>query len=551
MERPAYSMRLPLTLTVAWAALWLAGSWWTASDLEASIQSGADHVLQEAGHPFKHVQATAAGITVALTGMVPEAALADKAADLLRSRLQLPHQWLKSQPAGALIHIQTDLRVNEKPTGWGLLAANASSAQLFGITATAEEALRVVQALRPAFSGGPELASHLEVHPSLVIETETPSSPIESAEGFNREALSLGFVAITRWGQPWQILDLSRPFEQARQQGLALGIPASLWDEEIGGVVRGIQEARASALNALMEHRRLSSQPPGHVVLAVRADTVLLKGELGSHQAEKLLREAVTRSIGTRRLVDELLHDSQRRPDDDVRKLATELPPLPSGNTARLLAVGTLEAGWRVIDLEQIDIEDANSILPGMLPNGADRRLMIGDIAAAASWVYSISSSTSAPQPTRPTSYLFLVLVGHRSLLYGAVPDQAMKAQSESAVRKRYPTLELTSKLRVDPYSVAGESPLMTLGSLPPNPGAETSGLLALALLGEEWRTKPARASLLEAGTLAQSGLLPEDFPINVLLPDVLDASPIIRAHLSLHEKSSPPGIPLQIIGPR
>lgn len=551
MGKAASSMRLPLTLTVVWAALWLAGSWWTASDLEAAIQTGADRALRESGTAFKRVTAEVAGTKVILSGMVSREADIQTATERLRARLRLPSSWGLSRPDADHLQVEPRLSVDRKPFGWGLLTVNASKTQLFGVTGSLTEAGRVETALRSALSIGQELTSKLEADPDRVQEHHEAPPKLESAAGFTREALTFGLVAVTRWDEPWQVLDLSRPFEQLRQQCIATGVPSADWEEHLSGVVRGVQDARTVALSTLQEQRRLAAQPAGHVVLAVRGDTVLLKGELGSPQAMDLLRESTERSIAGRRLVNELLHDPQRRPETDVRKLTTEMPALPSGNTARLLSVGTLDAGWRVIDLSQIDVEDANSILPGMLPAGADRRLMIGDIAATASWIFSIDSSPSMALAPKPTAYLFLVLVGHQALLYGAVPEEALRVQAESTIRQRYPALELLSKLRVDPHSISGETPLATLSALPAHPGAETSGLLALALLGEEWRTKPARASLLEAHTLAQSGLLPESFSVNVLMPDVLDASTIIRAHLKLHEQTSPPGIPLQIIGPR
>lgn len=544
-------MRLPLTLTVVWAAFWLTGSWWTASDLEAAIQTSADRALRESGAILKRVNAEAAGDRVILSGMVSREGDMQAATQRLRARLRLPNAWGLSRPEAELLRVESQLSVDRKPFGWGLLTVNASKAQLFGVTGSLAESGRIESLLRPALAGGPELTSHLDVDPDRVQEHDQTPSRLETAEGFTREALAFGLVAVTRWDGSWQVLDLNRPFEQIRKQCLATGAALAEWEETISGVVRAVQDARKIALSTLQEQRRLSALPAGHVVLAVRADTVLIKGELGSPQATNLLREATERSIGSRRLVNELLHDPQRRFDNDVRKLATEMPALPVGNAARLLAVGTLEAGWRVLNLKQIDVEDANSILPGMLPAGSDRRLMIGDIAAAAGWIFSIDSAPSAAPAAKPTAYLFLVLVGHQALLYGAVPDEALRVQTQSAVRQRYPALEVISKLRVDPHSTSGETPLITLGALPAHPGAETSGLLALAFLGEEWRTKPARASLLEAPTLAQSGLLPATFSVNVLMPDLLDASGVIRSHLKLHEQTSPPGIPLQIIGPR
>lgn len=545
-------MRLPLTITVAWAALWLVGSWWAAVDLQAAIQAGATRTLQEAGVAMKRVEAKASGQSVTLTGVVRQPGDVEKAVDCLNKSMRLPEAigWAKNR--SPIRDVRPQLQVDLKPVGWGMLAVNASKAQLMGLTGSKTESEELESQVRRSFSGGPELHVDLEVNPEQVHEADAPTAGVEEMEGFDRQALQFGLVALTRWGGAWQRLDLDRPLEQLRQQVIAFGLPENQWEEQLGGVVRRIQDARQLALSNHNEERRKDSLPIGHVVLAVRADTILLKGELGSEPAERLVVDAVQRAAGTRRLIDELLHDPQRRPEQDMRKIVTELPDLPSGNSARFLAVATASAGWRTIDLSQIDVEDANSILPGMLPAGADRRLLIGDVASAALWIHSISSSSPSTVPKiKPTAYLFLALVGHRALLYGVVPDEGLRTQIESSVRKRYPALELESALRIDPHAVAGESPPFTLGTLPAYPGAETSGLLAFALVGEDWRTKPARASLLEAAMLAQSGLLPESFPVNMLLPDIMAAAPVIRNHLKLHEQTAPPGIPLQIIGPR
>lgn len=544
-------MRLPLTITVAWAALWLVGSWWCAVDLEAAIQTGASKVLLQAGIPMKRVEARASGQSVHLVGSVRQPGDVEKAVALISTSLQMPHSLGVQKSASAVRSVTAKLDVDLKPVGWGLLAINGAHVQLVGITSSTAESERLGTQLRRAFSGGSEVRVDLEADPEQVHEADAPTPSADQIEGFDPKALQLGLVAIVRWGGPWKMLDLERPLEKLRQESLTFGLPADLWEERLGGLVRRIQDVRRVALASQREQRRQESLPAGHVVLAVRADTILLKGELGSPQAERILREAVQRAVGTRRLVDELLHDPQRRPESDMRKLVAGMPSLPTGNSARFLAAGTADAGWRVIDLAQIDVEDANSILPGMLPAGSDRRLMIGDVASAAVWIHSISASSNTQPKIKPTAYFFLVLVGHRALLYGAVPDEGLRTQTESGIRQRYPALQLDSQLRVDPHSVAGESPLFTLGTLPAYPGAETSGLLAFALVGEEWRTKAARASLLEAATLAQSGLLPDGFPVNILLPDLLAAAPFIRSHLKLHEQTAPPGIPLQIIGPR
>ncbi len=525
-------MKLPLTMTIGWSALCLIGSWWLARGLEADLQQAAKQIIAEQGSAFKNVEPTATGQTLILRGTVKESGADQRLARLLRDRMPL------------LDAVNTaNLSADTRSTGWGLLMADAKTAQLFGSVGSEEESLRVANGLRPLL-GNAEVASELDTDPDHFRPVDTPL-PALSGD------VTSGLLAFARWGEDWKLLNPSLPAETLRQTLASEGLPQQTWDERVGPALQAFQDRLGAQAAAVAERQRLGSLASGHIILAVRADTVLIKGELGNPQAISLLAESVTRFIGERRLLNEVKLNARRRPNADVRKLTQELPVLPSGNLAKLLAVGSPDSGWKLIDLAQLDVEDANSLMPGMLPSDLDRRLVIGDAMSAAIWVQSIFGQPSGDEIKKAPAHLFLAIAGLQVFVRGRVPDEPIRTLVESAVRKRYPHLESDISVRVDPDCLGSDQYIQTLGLLPPAPALDTSGIIAFATLGSPWSVKPARASLLDAATLVSAGVIPADFPINSVLPDIIAIAPALRTHFKAQQSAVPPGIPLQTIGPR
>ena len=544
-------MKLPLLFTVAWAALWLVGSWWAADGLEKDIAGAARNLLAAQGREFEQVVPQVAGQTVLLKGVVRHPDDGARLTKLIHEQLRLPEALgAGKQVSPAQLVITSDLRTDLRPAGWGLLVANPQGVRLMGLAGSESESVRVASELAPLVSDL-KVSNEVESDPEAALESDRPTKGLDQAAGFTRDALKSGLAAFARWGGDWTILDLGRPNEHLRKDLVEMGLPQRVWEEKAGPALQALQDQYATHLAVVREQQKRNAQAVGYVVLAVRADTILIKGELGDEPARVLVADKIKLAAGERRVIDELAFNPNRRPQSDAYKLTSSLPQLPRGNTAKMLAVGTLATGWKVLNLADIDVEDANTIMPGMLPADADRRLLIADVAGAAVWVNSILGRPEGDPVMKPPGHLFMAIAGTQVMLRGRVADEPTRTLVESAVRKRYPALEPDIVLRVDPACEVAPDYLQTLGLLPTAPGPDTSGLLAFAIVGDVWQTKPARASLLEPDTMARSGLIPEEFPINTVLPDVLDVAPTLKAHFKLHERTAPRGIPMQTIGPR
>ena len=544
-------MKLPFVITALWALLWLAGSWLVARNVEADLRMQVGQALSQAGVKAAKVTPEITGRSITLTGVVTSAETANHLEAMLRDRVRLSQAWASGKGLDPISKIDRSALVTDlRPRGWGLLLASAQQATLFGLAANEAEGLRMESSLRPLLSGV-NLKSTLHIEPEVVTESETPTADLPSATGFSPALLRQGMAAFANWGDHWTLLDLSLPLERLRQQLLPAGVEPRVWEETLGPALQRLQDQRAITAAAEAEERRLAAQAVGHVVLAVRADTVLIKGELGSSPGVTLVTESIERHAAGRRVIHELLHDPYRRTESDFRRLTGELPALPTGNTARQVAIGTAVSGWKILPLSEIDPEDANSVMTHMLPANLDRRLALGDIMEAIVWSETAKSRPGDKMLPSQPAYLLMAFAGQRLLVRGRVPDEPMRSQITSALKGRYALFEMDIQVRLEPNCEATGPFLQTLAMLPPAPGLDTSGQLALAVMGKDWSLKPARASLLEAGTLEQSGFLPAGLTINEVLPDVLDISPTLKQHFRLHEATAPPGIPTQTIGPK
>ena len=544
-------MKLPVIVSVAWAALWLMGSWWAALGVQGELQSSVGKVLQEARTDFPTLDAIVRGQDVFFSGSVRRTTDLPKVTALLHSNVRLDSSWSHGTHRSPIRNTDgSAVQIDHRASGWGVIVADATQVTVYGVVNDEVEALRIASQLRPVF-GGPEIVSRLDADAEAVVREEalTDTSAVEKIVQSGRARD--GLLAIARWGEAWKPIDLSQPRERIRRAMQEFGISDSLWNERLAGDVVKLQAQLEQVLAEREMETKRQQLAPGHVVLAVRADTILVRGEWGTPTARDLFLQRLGQVAGTRRVINQLRVSDRRKPEDDIRPLIESMPGLPEGNLARWVAVGSILDGWKVVPLTEIDVEDANTIMPAMLPASVDHRLMIVDVADAAIWVNSIASEPVPHTPKTYPAHLFMAFAGMNVYVRGCVPNEALRTQTEQAVRKRYPQLEAEVLVEVDTQCLAGEAPLQTLGLLPVAPGADTSGLLAFAIVGEPWATKPARASLLEAQTLAGSGLLPPQFPVNLLMPEVLDVAPSLMAHFRLFERTAPAGIPPQIIGPQ
>ena len=542
-------MRLKISLLfLLWSLLWVVGSFWAACGLQRDLQRQAAALLAEKADAMTastRLNVVARGQTLVLQGLTHRQSDKQRAIQALQHAVRL--QGVQGY-ARALNPVRTvvDAVVFEpKPSGWGLLAAAEDWLQLQGVTGSEYES----QAIASSVSGGGQwsrfLRNGLESDADACIESDQLQVTTSSALDLADERRPQGVLAFARWGTPWRTLDLDWPLEKLHRSLVEAGLPAEAWLQGVSVTVEKVRDAHFAWRAAQAERQRLLAQPPGHLVLAVSEDVILLRGQLGTSQLCTLVADTVRKAAGNRKVVNALVHDNHRRPETDAMKLAATLPDLPGGLLAKMLAVGTVDVGWKRIDLASVDVEDERSLGIEQLPRGLDPRLVLPDVLAAITWMHS-SSLPPEPKPSvKPLPHLLLAAAGDRVMVRGRVAEEAVRAQIDSAVRKLYSSRSVDVSIQLDPSCEPVANVLPTLSALPVLPAMNSTGWLALAVPGGSWHGKPLQPSFLEIQGLADSGLLPDGVTTNQVMTAMLDITDLLQSHLQ-RVLNSAPGIPLQ-----
>ena len=520
-------------LSLLWASLWLGGSFWVARQLQAEVRQAAVARLAEAGEPLQNIHPAAAGLSIVLTGKANHQGDVDRALKLMREEVKLPVLCGRTERFNPVRQVTSEITLEVRPEGWGVLAATPSGVHVRGTAGSDTEANRIGLAVRSAGQLGRNFASDLAADGEVFLESDHLETTIQSTPALTDDLMKQGFLAVTLWGREWQVLDVTKPAETLRRRIQDLGLPAEAWDTDLFAEVLRVQEARTTYLKIEQEKQRQASLAPGHVVMALRGDEMLLRGELGTELACRLLADAVRGAGRDRTVVDQLSHSSHRKPDETSRLLATSLPPLPGGQLARFLAVGTPSSGWKIINLSTVEVEDPGTLSQAMLPSGLDLRLVLPDVITALNWVHSVGNAPTLHQAASCPAYFMITAVGPHVYLRGAVADEAARTQIEAAARRVYATRELDIDVRLSTTCKPMGQALQTLATMPPPPPSDSAGYIAFAFAGDVWRSKPAQAQLLEPAGLQQSGLLPDGVCAALLMPDVLAVAPAVKAQLA------------------
>lgn len=531
---------LPLLL---WAVLWLAGSFWCAVGLQQDIAKAAQAALFNPEGP--RLTAEARGRQVVLHGTVHRESDVQLAREKLASELRVPGLLSLGSKINPVESVRSEVEMDLKPEGWGLLVATSRQVRLIGQCGSAFESQRIEGSLAAGTRFTAPMRNDLIVDGDALVESDrlelTTGSPLEIRD----ENLKQGVIAFARWGSGWQRFDSAQPSEALRQQLLVAGLPAQAWPEGASDEVQRARVAHSHWIAAQQQEKRLAMLPPGHVVLAQRGDTLLLRGELGTPQLCSLILGAVTKASPQRRVVDELVPSVHRRPETDASLLASTVPPMAGGLLSKMLAVGTPASGWRRIDLTTLDIQDEGTFGPDILPLGLDLRLVLPDVLTALTWLHSINHEPFKPSEGKVLPHLLLAAAGDRVFLRGAVAEESVRAQIESAARRLYVGRVVDSSIRLDSACMATNTILQTVTSLPVLPAQNTTGLFGIAVAGQVWQSRPLRAAWLDEAGLAASGLLPLNVSAAQVMPDVLDLASPLAAHLGTVSQAAP-GIPLQ-----
>jgi osmotically-inducible protein OsmY len=535
-------------LLLLWAMLWLGGSVFSAWALQQNIQHAANSVLVNQSVPGEpaRLRAVAQGRHVYLEGIIHRESDRQRACDLVMKETRLEG----TLEAGATIPPASQVTaervvLDPRPVGWGVLAASSDVIRLRGATGSEFEAQSIATSLTSDTAISRLLHNNLATEHDALVEADDLQPTLTSPLPLTEKELQASVLAFARWGQPWQTLDLDQPLEAIRRRLVELGLPADTWTAGVSTEVERVRDARFNWRTSEAQRQNLNRQPPGHVVLAVRADTILLRGELGSPSLCRLVADAVKHLPGDRRVIDEIVHNSRRRPESDAQRLATTLPTLPGGLLTKVLAVGTPSAGWKAIDLATVDVEDESTLGIKQLPEGLDPRLVLPDVLACLRWIHSIDDSPMRPTDARPLPHLIIAAVADRIYVRGAVAEESTRSQLENAARKFYSSRTVDCAIHVDANCEPSADILQTTTALPVPPAINTTGMLAIAVPGWPWKAKPMRADFLDSDGLTRSNLLPDYVTSAQVMPDLIGIADEVRAHLAKVINGAP-GIPLQ-----
>jgi len=531
---------LPLLL---WAVLWLAGSVWSAIGLQQDLAKAAQAALYDPAGP--RLTASAQGQQVVLHGTLHRASDLQRAKDRLAKDVRLPGAVGLGSSINPVQSVRSLVVMDLKPEGWGLLVATNRQVRLLGACGSAFESQRIEGSVNAGGHLSSLIRNDMVADADSFIEADALERTANANLPLDEENLKHGVIAFARWGSPWEMLDAAQPAEVLRQKMLAAGLPADAWPEGVSDEVHRARVARQHWLAEQEQAKQLAKLPPGHVVMAQRGDAILLRGELGTPQLCALVVGAVVKAAPMRRIIDELLPSVHRRPETDASLLTSTLPTMAGGLLTKMLAVGTPTSGWRRIDLATLDVQDESTFGSDVLPTGLDPRLVLPDVLTAVTWLQSINNEPLKPTEGQMLPHLIIAAAGDRVYLRGAVAEESVRAQIESAAKRFYVGRVVDASIRLDTACMATRTILQTVTTLPSLPAQNTTGLLGMAVAGQVWQSLPLRDTWLDEAGMVASGLLPPNVSAAQVMPDLLDLLSPLAAHLSAVKRAAP-GIPLQ-----
>ncbi len=515
-------------------ALWLVGALVCVPRLQRDLETGAQKVL--AREPALRqrlggLHLVFDGQQAHLTGSVrtPQDRSLIETALHEQVRVPTPLSAFLGRHLNPVSSVQNELEVVPFPPGWLLLAAKGDHARLLGTAANDFEARDLAHSVQENWSTrggtteglpGTDAVQHDEAA-SVSATLRTLPAPQSSVQ-----------ASLTRIGQSWKELTLSKSDADLLTEARALGVSEAEWQQQVLPVLRELRSTLQQQRLAQEESVRLAGLPAGYLFIAVRDQQIILRGEVGSAAVkEEILNEALT-AFAPRRLHDEIRVSAQRRPSGDFGPITSALLPEAGKAGGRSCFLSLSGDAWKPVDWQ---IAAKEQSWKQALPAGLDVGPLQNDSAMLSSWLEGDDSHSPAPsQPTDP-AFLALALFGSKAIISGQIAEEAVRAQLIAAVRQAYSTQFVIIS---DPLHVRGDCEpasniLNTLKSLPPPPTVSSAGIFAIAKPGSTWTLIPVTRKLVEAGGLAQSGLLPAGIPAAVVEDLASEAIEQLRMHLA------------------
>ena len=515
-------------------ALWLIGALFCVPRLQRDLETSAQEVL--AREPALRqrlggLHLVFDGQQARLTGSArtPQDRSLIETAMHGQVRVPTPLSAFLGQHLNPVSGVQNELDVIPYPPGWLLLAANGDHARLLGTAANDFEARDLAHSVQENWSnrggtteGMPDTdADQHDEAASVSATLRTLPAPQSSVQ-----------ASLARIGQSWKELTLSKSDEDLLAEARTQGVSEAEWQQQVLPVLRELRSTLQQQRIAQEESVRQAGLPAGYLFIAVRDQQIIMRGEVGSAaMKEEILNDALT-AFSPRRLHDEIRVSAQRRPSGEFGPITTALLPETGKAGGKSCFLSLSGDAWKPVDW-QIAVREQS--WKQTLPAGLDAMPLQNDSAMLSSWLEGDDSHSPAPSQPSDPAFLALALFGSKAIISGQIAEEAVRAQLIAAVRQAYSTQFVVIS---DPLHVRGDCEpasniLNTLKSLPPPPATSSAGIFAVAKPGGTWTLIPVTRKLVEAGGLAQSGLLPAGIPAAVVEDLASEAIEQLRMHLA------------------
>ena len=515
-------------------ALWLIGALVFLPRMQSALATAAQEVLAQQPALLKRLgglQLVFDGQQARLIGSVRTPQDRSLIESTVRDLVRLPAPLSSSLGRGLnpVSGVQSELEVVPFPPGWMLLAANGEHARLLGTAANAYEARDLARSVQEKWrtrgglsEGMPGTdAENYDEAASVAATLRTVPAPPSGVQAY-----------LARIGQSWKELALDQSDTELLAEARRLGVSETEWQKQVLPALQELRDTQQQQRVAQAESERLARLPVGYVFIAVRDQQIILRGETGTAAMKRGLLEDALAAFAPRRLHDEIRVSALRRPSGDFGPITTAL--LPECGKARDKSCFLSLSGdaWQPVDWQTVPGEQS---WKHGLPKGLDARPLQHDSAMLSTWLQGDDSNAPPPpQPTAP-AFVALTLFGTKAILSGQVAEEAVRAQLIAAARLAYsPPFIVSSEL----VQVRGDcepagSILHTCKSLPPPPAVGSAGIFAIARPGSTWTLVPVTHHLVEAGGLAQSGLVPAGIPAMLVENLTAEAIEQLRLHLA------------------
>lgn len=485
----------------------------------------------DTGHGPVHLRFE--GLRAVLSGQVRQANQRTELETRVRERLHLPGGWFPEfRP---VLGLRNELTVVPYPPGWLALAVSGRHAELAGRLGSEFEARDAARLLTERWqaAGGR-------------LQARVTTDPARFDEAPDLEATLSGFPAppptdgpdsaqlhLARAGGGWTRLPPDATEERLREQAASFGLDAADW-ERVHGLVERVRRLQELERARLAEAKRQAGLPPPHLLLAARGDRLLVRGEVASLGLKRSLLNALIEALPGHRVLDDLRVNPERRSVTPFEPVPVEQLPPPDQEESRLL-LGIPGTGWHLLPA-RADAASLGAAWRQPLPADLPPEHLADDVRMATDWLRGDARGIpDLPVPAQP-SFLTLALMPDKVILAGQLAEEPLRTRLLDAVRRAYAgrALVLADGLLARGSCAPSASIEQTALSLPPLPRTGEPAKLAFAQPGGVWQTVSVTADLLEPGRLAETGLLPENFPAAMAELSLLEAFDHLRAFRTL-----------------